>query len=608
MSTLLQWREPLWLLLALLPGLLLVFAYVLHRRQHSSYADPHLRDWAISSQRTQRQRRWWQFLFTQLAWCAFALAMAGPRIPVNYFDTQQQHTTQLLVVIDVSASMSARDVSPSRIERIKLELLDLTERLQHTQMGLIVYAAQAHVLTSPTGDKGVLREYIRTLRTGLLPTAGSQTLAALDYARTQFRPASDISKAILLISDGEHHVNAQTLDASLPALAARFKQQHIYIYTLGIGSPQGAAILTGDRGFLSFDNAPVVSRLNAPFLQRLAELGNGRYARVTDDDSDWEQLYVQGIAQLPLASVQTQQDERVQWRELFHGFVLAGLLLLVIAHWQPNAHVIQTVWLLPILTVVLLTTSQPTRAAEPTYADAYRFYAKGDYQTARRHFAMLTGFQARFAEASSAYQLQEYKQAVPLFIHAILQADAGQQRSAAIFNLANCYFKLDRYTQARQLYLDVLRYQPDHRAAQINLGYATALEQQARPRATTKAVREGTGPRTADAPPEMEFVRGRLSLGDATGNPPEQTIPENNTAVPQSSTQLLQQSRPASEQIEYSKDLRWTYDITSLSALHLEYKQQTVDESILWQRLFEHEEGFMAPQEEPKTLPGVKPW
>ena len=608
MTDLIQLREPLWLLLALLPVLLMALSFLFHRWQRTNYADAHLRDWVISKHSAQQASRWWQLICTHLAWMAFAIAMAGPRIPIKYLDTQQQYTSQLYVLVDLSASMSAADIQPSRIERVKLELLDLIDRLQHTQMGLIVFAAQPHVLTPPTADKTALRHYVQTLRAGLLPTAGTQMLNAIDFARLQLKSANDVSNAILLITDGEHHLSAQQLTDALPQLIEQLKRQRIQLYTLGVGSTQGAAILTADKGWLNDENQAAVSRLNTDYLQQLAELGNGQFQRIRDDDSDWQTLYDQGIAQMSLTTLQQQQDELVQWRELFGGFILGGILLLVLSIWQPRLRHVQSLLMLPLLYFSLFSLSEDTFAAESEYAHAYRLYQQGDLQAAKKSFASVPGYTARFAQASCAYQLQEYKQAIPLFVQAILQAGTDQQRADAIFNLANSYFKLAQYAQAKQLYTDVLRYQPGNHAASVNLEYAVALEKQATSQQTSKALREGTGPRTADAPPNMDIERGRLSLGDATNNNTDASLTATDTSPQQATEILLQQSRPASEQIEYSEDPSWTYNITTLSELHLQHQRPDVDESELWQRLFEIEEGFMAAQEEPKTLPGVKPW
>lgn len=241
-----QLREPLWLLLALSPALLWLLAHAIKRWRHTPYADPHLRDWVVARQTRQRRTRLWQGLLIQLAWICFAIAMAGPRVPLTLQDTSQASDSQLMVVVDLSLSMSARDIRPSRIERVKLELLDLIERAQRTRIGLIVYAAQPHVLCPPTTDKTVLRHYVQSLRTQLLPTAGSRTQQALIFAAQQFNDDMPISKAVLLVSDGETNASAQESDTQL--LIQTLKHAQIHLYVLAVGSEIGAALMTPQHG------------------------------------------------------------------------------------------------------------------------------------------------------------------------------------------------------------------------------------------------------------------------------------------------------------------------------------------------------------------------
>ena len=602
-----QLREPLWLLLALIPALLWLLAQLIKHWRQSAYADPHLRDWVVARQPTRQRTRLWQGLFLQLAWISFAIAMAGPRLPLTLQDTNQSDDSQLLVVVDLSLSMSARDVRPSRIERAKLELLDLIERAQRTRIGVIVYAAQSHVLCPPTTDKSVLRHYVQSLRTQLLPTAGSRTQAALIFAAQQFKADSHTSKALLLISDGETNTptSSQMNDSQL--LGQTLKQQHIHLYVLAVGSKSGAALMTPQRGWLEYDHQAVVSRLNSEYLQHLAALGNGVYQDVSDDDSDWQTLYDRGIAQLPLGQLRDEQTEQIQWQEFYSGFVLFGLVCLLIAGWQHVQRLRAPALIMPLACLLLMPLSPESRA-EPSYAQAVQFYQQGEFQRAREIFASIPGYAGRFAEGSAAYHQHQYQQAIPLFVQAILDANTAQQRSDAIFNLANSYYQLEDYAMARTLYQDVLRYQPGMHAAQINLQYATALLEQNKTTLPTKAQRAGTGPRTAEAPPDLDVGLGKLSLGESTATPQDEQARPLATSPPQPAEQVLQQSRPASGRVEYDQDLSWTYDIQNLATLQQSPPRIDPDESVLWQRLFEVEENFEAAQEVPNPVPGVKPW
>lgn len=256
--------------------------------------------------------------------------------------------------------------------------------------------------------------------------------------------------------------------------------------------------------------------------------------------------------------------------------------------------------------LVCLTTT--VRADSDQYKSAYQLYLQGDLQKARELFAQIDGYAARMAEADMTYLLKKYQQAIPIFVQAVYDAQNPKQRAQAIFNLANCYYQLKNYQQASLLYQDVLRYLPDHAAAKVNLSYALAIiDAESPPIPNVSAATQGRGPGTSDAPPGTEITTGRLTLGDQTTSTGESDTNANNTDTGISQDSLLH-SRPASENVDLNSDKSWTYDITSIEVLRqLDLKSNT-DESVLWQRMFEYEEGYPAPQESAHGLPGVTPW
>ena len=618
-------REPIWLLLALVPSLLVIAASILKQRRANAYADPKFNDWVTTANTYEHKHRYRQLLFIQLAWLAFAIAIAGPRLPEKISDTQQQYNKDVLVVLDVSLSMSARDLRPSRLERAKLELLDLVERMNNMRLGIVVYAANPHLLTPPTTDKHVLKYYIQSLRAQLLPTEGSGTFKALQYGiqtltnrntqeKHQSRPG-----VIILVTDGEVNQPATEISKSIDQLSNDLKQNDIYLYTLGVGSPQGAPLLSPQSGWLEHENQAIVSQLNESLLVRLANLGNGHYSAITDDDSDWIQLYNNGIAKLSYQTVNDKLIENIIWQEKYHWFVIAGALFLILGLWQPqlrkpalSSHAASmTVTSLLMACLVLtssLATTKQAHAADNTYLHAYEDYLQGDYQAAREGFASVTGYAGRFAEGSMSYHLGQYQMAVPAFIQATLDADTDKQRINAVFNLANCYFKLEEYSKAEQLYRDVLRYRKDYVPAIVNLKYATALKQEAQANKDIIAQSQGKGPRTADAPKEMDITTGKLTLGDSESAGDENNRQRREQTPSYAVQEELAHSAPASEKIEQNQDLSWTYEIGTLEQLLQRNPRVHTDESVLWQRMFEYEEDFEAAQEQPTTLPGVKPW
>jgi Ca-activated chloride channel family protein len=599
-------RNPWWLLLALLPLLFWLLAALRRRLQQDAFAEASLLPWVVSPRGWRGSAQPLRQLAVVLAWCAFALAMAGPRTPQRIFDTGEAHYLNLQVVVDESYSMSARDITPTRLQRVQLELQDLVDRLQQVRMGLIVYAAHAHVMLPATADKSVLRHAIADLQVRQLPTEGSDMFEALRLARVQLGESAAQPRAILLISDGELETDSAQAQQRVLALVTSLR-----VDTLGVGTAHGAALLNDQRGWLQQAGQAVVTRLQATRLQTLAQAGNGRYAEIADDDSEWRSVYDEGIARLRALPAEEAATQQVIWRDLSPWFVLPGGLCLLLAYAKlPSLRQsARLVCLLGVISLGGIVHAPLARAADSDYPAAYALYHAGKYQEAARDFARLPGYAARMGEGDSLYQLQQYAQAASVYIQAVLDADTDQQRAAALFNLGNSYFKQRAYTQAVSSYRDVLRYRPEFGAAQINLAYAQALQETEFSQTGSQRGRTGNGPGTGSVPAGTEVGNARLSLDTSESQTPRQLPLAIDSAVrPGTDTGLLEQARPATQKVDRDADVSWTYDIQQASAIPLTAIRFHVDERVLWQRLYESEEDFPAPLERPEVLPGVAPW
>lgn len=601
----LSFREPLWLWLALQPVLIVLLSRLIQRRRAGQYSEPHLLPWVISRSPSGTNGRYLRSALLLLAWISFAVAIAGPRLPESVLDTKDSAQREVMIVFDVSPSMAARDILPNRLERAKLELLDLITRMQGTRMGIVVYGARPHLLSPLTHDKQVLRHYVSTIKTHMLPTQGSQLNQALHYAAKHLNKQNSSPRALLIISDGEYHINKTQQQAELEAHIQQLKQQGIKIYALGIGTPYGAPILASDDGWLQYEGQTVSSRLHREQLQQLTQLGNGLYSDVDDGNLDWKTLYDEGIGRLRPAK-QSQQAELIIWQELYHWFLLATLGCFVLALWQPRTNkALNSIVMVGIL-LISSSLSNDSLAAPADYNTAYKNLQTENYRLARQQFAMLAGYAARLGEGSAAYRMQDYKPAAQQFTQAMLDAGSDTQRGQALFNLANCKYQLKDYFTAADLYRDVLNYLPDHVGAKTNMAYALTLKEELQQdRSQTR--RAGSGPKTGRLMDNQDISNSRLTLGDDDKNkaviPPDIT-----TADTQIMAQGLLNAQPASRKVDAPQDQNWDYQISSLEQLQNARQPTTRDEAQFWLRLYELEEGFMAPVQTAHPLPGVKPW
>jgi len=324
----LSWREPLWLLLVFLPVSSWLFSSLIQRKQ-SAYADAHLMPWLVSHQ----SRKIWQRLFSKnsayiMAWVLFGIAAAGPRLPLELATQEQTTDMDIMLVVDVSRSMHVTDISPSRLRRAQIEIEEFLERAISSRVGVIIFAARPHLLAPLTSDHAALRFYLRALDTLVLPTHGSEPVTALMLAHKELAKSTNPT-AIIMLSDGDF---TTIPDSSMTTL----KQANIPLYVLGLGNVEGEAIPLDNGEWLQHESRPVISRLNEEILRKIANFNGGKnasnnhnnYSPALDDDSDWRQLYDEGIASLSTGPEDINDDHNVIWQELYHWPLFSALILL----------------------------------------------------------------------------------------------------------------------------------------------------------------------------------------------------------------------------------------------------------------------------------------
>lgn len=189
----------------------------------------------------------------------------------------------IAVTVDVSLSMSADDVEPTRIERARLVINELSEALPSARIVLILFADWPYTLVPPTDDPAVVRYFARSLSADLVldRDQGTSYSTALAHARTALdaRPRDGARRAILVISDGGAHENVpDILDA-----AATSSADNVPVWTAGIGTTAGTPLVVQDRPFVDTNGRPVVATLDEDLLRQIARAGGGDYQDVSTD-------------------------------------------------------------------------------------------------------------------------------------------------------------------------------------------------------------------------------------------------------------------------------------------------------------------------------------
>ncbi len=258
-----------------------------------------------------------------VAACALAaFALAGPtweRVPVP----TARSSEALVVVLDLSRSMDAGDVQPSRLERAKLKLLSLLQRRDSGQTALVVFSAHAFTVAPLTTDTRTIAALVSSLSSDIMPSRGSYPESGIERAAQLLRQAAGGSGDILLVSDSGVSPNAMEL-------ARELRGEDITLHVMAVGTAEGGPIPQAGGGFLT-DGAGqvVVNRVNLSAMQRLADAGGGRFTGLTPDDRDLDRLL--STAPDGAATLSGEGDElRTEvWRD--QGIWLALLLLPLLA-------------------------------------------------------------------------------------------------------------------------------------------------------------------------------------------------------------------------------------------------------------------------------------
>lgn len=219
-----------------------------------------------------------KFVLRSLTLTMLLLALLGPL----FGEATRAVSTQgrdVFLLLDVSRSMDATDIAPTRLERAKYVLEQLTDSLRTDRFGLIVVSSEAFVLSPLTTDHAALRQLLRAVRTDAA-AGGTDLCAALDLARQKMQTDSSTrqrTRAVVLLSDGEN------FGTCLPATLTKLRSYDVALLTVGMGTDAGSPLRDG-RGFLTDDQGQVAhSRLNRDFLRSLTQPTQGWYADVTDD-------------------------------------------------------------------------------------------------------------------------------------------------------------------------------------------------------------------------------------------------------------------------------------------------------------------------------------
>lgn len=408
-----DFREPLWLLgLIVIPLLLLIQKRMKNFSSLEAFIDRHLIPYLIIG----KEQKGYFRLFP-LMWVALIFALAGPRWSYKEVEVFTS-AMNLVIVLDLSESMDADDIKPTRLIVAKQKIEDLLRGMEGGKVGLVAFAADPHMIFPMTEDKQAIRKLLSSLTTDVVYRQGSHLESALTMAESMLEREPGTQKSILVISDGgfdgARHVKFKT-------------------HTLGLGTMEGSPLRDKQGALRKKNGVPVISRLQKDQLLALSKKTAGQYFEARDE--------IDPI--IEKGALTTSKKEKI-WEEEFYLFLLPTLPLFYL--WFRRGYIYLLLFL-PLFDLSAFFKNNEQRALE--------LFENGDFTNAAETFY------DPYQKGVSYYRAGDYEKAAEMF-----------QEANAPYNLGNAFalqMTQESLQKAAETYRNLLKLEPDHIRAKENL-------------------------------------------------------------------------------------------------------------------------------------------
>jgi Ca-activated chloride channel family protein len=437
-----HFAHPLWLWGGIAIPIVWVLFLLFYRKnspleQLEKFIDSHLLPYLMVKEPQRQGSRWLALLLWSVVWSCLTLALAGPRWSFREMETFSQDQS-LVILLDLSESMNATDIKPTRLVRAKQKIEDLLNLSKGVKIGLIAFAADSHMITPVTEDKETVRHLLPSLETELIHVQGSRLSPALDMAYTLLEAEPGNNKALLVISDGGFE------DATAILTAKKLADKGIIVHAMGIGTEEGAAL----NGWGN------ISKLEKERLGEISKAGKGRY--LEGHYTDHEEAIILKELQMRADHEMRLGKKDIFWDEQFYLMILPALP--VILWWFRKG----------VLFTLIFIFTFPAFAVNAGTFDHYfmnrdeigkEALEKGNYEAATETF------QDPYRKGVACYRAKHFVEAEKFFS----QSDRPEVAANAAFNRGNCLVQQQKLKEAIQAYEEVLKRWPDHIKAKENL-------------------------------------------------------------------------------------------------------------------------------------------
>lgn len=465
------------LLLSLL-GMVPILAFLYWRsakkkqRQIKLIGDPELVNQLLGNYEPKAFLR--KFLLLCAAMALLVLAIANLRL-ARGSEKVSRNGIDVMIAIDVSKSMLAQDVQPTRLDRAKQVLGRLIDKLNNDRVGIVIFAGKSYLQMPLTADHSAAKMYLSAASTEAVPTQGTVIGDALKMCYASFNNKEKKYKAVVLISDGEDH------DENAVETAEQMASDGVVINTIGIGSPGGAPIPDQATGQMKTDaeGNTIVSRLNEVALSEIARKGNGTYQLYTNTESVVAKISEE-LATMDQRNVT--DDSLVNYKSFFQWFLFATLIVLLveqfISEMKKAPQKIKIALATTLLMVSFSTYAQTEKTEIRAGNDAYR---KSNFPVAEKSYNNAlkknpANATAQFNLGNALYKADKKEEAIAAYEKSITQLKKPPEKSNAWYNKGVVEQNDQKLPECIASYKEALKLDPTNEDARQNL--QKALQQQ----------------------------------------------------------------------------------------------------------------------------------
>lgn len=474
-------EKPEYLLLFLLVPIFLILYHFYKKWRATNaqnLADPQLLDKILPP--SNRRLTTYSILLLSGLIVFISIALANPQIGKKS-EKVKRRGVDVMIAVDVSNSMLADDIAPSRLERTKTYVQQLLDQLQDNRVGLIVFAGYAYLQMPLSTDFAAARLYLKTLNPDLIPQQGTAFAEAISLANNSFDKENEKHKALILISDGENHEDGAS------NIAKEAAEQGLIIHTIGVGTEAGAKIPDIAKRTYKTDETGsyVLSKLNETTLKNIADQGNGKYFSIAKGDDPFSVVREINLIEKKdfEARVFTDFEDQFTW------FVFTALILNLVLLFQssklqlknlqslkairwPKAGIFLVIGFMVTGTGTTVQANTPNRLI----AQGNKHYDKSEYSLAVGKYLLAiekqNSYNAAYNCGTSYIPIDSsYEQALTKLKNALALSNNDTEKSKAHYNIGHCLFLKNDLRGAYNAFKQALLLNPMDEDARYNLAF-----------------------------------------------------------------------------------------------------------------------------------------